>query len=377
MSAPPRLTPLAEKLIARIAKAGPITFADYMDACLYDPEFGYYASPDRAKGADYFTSVELHSSFGKLIARQLDEMWRVLDRPEPFVAAELGAGNGLLAKQILDFTAANLPEFHHVFHYIAIERSAARRAAQSQLLSAHFDSGRAESRDSLPPIIALGCVLSNEFFDALPTHRVVVRHGRLQEVLVGFDGTKFVEELRALSTRSIEGYFAQSGVELRESQQAEACLAAVDAIRGIGVSLGRGFVLTVDYGHDARELFNERHMRGTMLAYRGRETNENFYEAPGEQDLTAHVNFTALELAGRETGLETLGRVSQTQFLLSLARANNFADLHDQSSDAVGNVKSRLKFKTLIHPEGMGETFQVQIQQKGITNAKLTGLAPL
>jgi SAM-dependent MidA family methyltransferase len=372
-----RKTPLAEKLAARIAKEGAITFADYMDACLYDPEFGYYSSGERAQGADYYTSVEVHPIFAKLIARQLDEMWRTLDRPKEFIVAELGAGSGALASQILDFTAAHLSDLRKSLRYVTIEKSAARRQAQAKSLDTHLSSGRAQIAESLPAKIYTGCVLSNEFFDALPVHRVEAHKKELKEICVGHAGDRFVEELHPPSDSAITSYFVNYGAALREEQQAEAGLAACDWIRSAGARLERGFVLTIDYGHDARELYNERHMRGTMLAYRGHAAGENFYDAPGEQDLTAHVNFTALDLAGKESGLETTGRVSQTQFLLALARKNNFADLHEANHDTVSSLKGRLKFKTLIHPEGMGETFQVQIQQKGITNAKLSGLEPL
>ena len=377
MSVTSHRTPLAEKLAARIASEGPITFADYMEACLYDPEFGYYSSSERAHSADYYTSVEVHSVFAKLIARQLGEMWRVLDRPQEFIVAELGAGSGLLASETLDFSAARLNDFRQALRYITIEKSAARRSAQARVLDAHLAAGRAQISDSLPAKISAGCILSNEFFDALPVHRAIVHAEELKEIFVGYAGDRFTEELQALSSAAVSEYFSKCGAALREGQQGEAGLAAGDWIRSAGARLDRGFVLTIDYGHDAHELYNERHMRGTMLAYRGHAAGENFYDAPGEQDLTAHVNFTALDLAGRESGLETIGRVSQTQFLLSLARANNFADLHEANHDTVGNLKGRLKFKTLIHPEGMGETFQVQIHKKGIAEAKLTGLEPL
>ena len=144
-----------------------------------------------------------------------------------------------------------------------------------------------------------------------------------------------------------------------------------------GRRLGSGFVLSVDYGHAARELYNERHLRGTLLAYSRHRASEEYYAAPGEQDLTAHVNFSALELAGRRVGLEPLGPVSQSSFLLALGRGNDFADLYEDGQSEAGRVHSRLLLKTLIFPEGMGETFKVFVQQKGVPEAELTGLQPL
>ena len=142
----------------------------------------------------------------------------------------------------------------------------------------------------------------------------------------------------------------------------------------IGRRLERGFVLTIDYGHEASDLFDAHHMAGTVLAYANHRASEDFYAAPGEQDLTAHVNFTALRLWGERAGLATLGLVSQTAFLLALGQGNEFADLYDEGMNETERVRARLQLKTLIFPEGMGERFQVLIQQKGANSANLTGL---
>jgi SAM-dependent MidA family methyltransferase len=134
-------------------------------------------------------------------------------------------------------------------------------------------------------------------------------------------------------------------------------------------------VLTVDYGHAAAELYDECHMRGTLLAYHGHRASEDFYASPGEQDLTAHVNFTALESWGKRVGLETTGCASQTAFLLALGQGNEFADLYDEGQTETERMKARLQLKTLVYPEGMGERFQVLVQRKGLAALPLTGLA--
>ena len=144
-----------------------------------------------------------------------------------------------------------------------------------------------------------------------------------------------------------------------------------------GSRLGRGFILTIDYGRDAAELYDERHMSGTMMAYSQHRATEDFLHAPGEQDLTAHVNFTALDLWGRRSGLTRTGCVSQMQFLVAMGQRNEFADIYDPGANEVERVRARLMLKTLIHPEGMGETFQVFVQHKGIESPRLTGLAGL
>jgi len=152
---------------------------------------------------------------------------------------------------------------------------------------------------------------------------------------------------------------------LCEGQHAEAGIEACDWITEVGRRIERGFVLTIDYGHRAADLFDERHMRGTLLAYRGHRASEDFYASPGEQDLTAHVNFTALETWGKRSGLETEEFTSQTAFLLALGQPNEFADLNDPGQNEAEQVHARLQLKTLIHPEGMGERFQVLVQRKG------------
>ncbi len=370
-------TPLAQFLRAQIRERGRISFADYMRECLYHPAHGYYTRNDQQRLGDYYTSVDVHPIFGRLLARQLAEMWEQLGRCTPFWAVEAGAGSGRLARYILDFAAGELSEFYAALRYVAVELSPARRAAQAEALAQHAAAGRALSAAELPEQIPVGCVFSNELLDALPVHQVVFEKGALHEIYVALDGEVLCEKLGARSSAEIEDYFSRQGVALREGQQAEAGLAACAWIEDVGRRLGRGFVVTVDYGHDAAELFDERHMRGTLLAYEQHRASEDFYRAPGEQDLTAHVNFTALDLWGRRAGLARTGLATQAQFLMALGRGNEFADLYDEGQSEVERVRARLLLKNLIYPEGMGEAFQVFIQHKGIEAPRLTGLAPL
>lgn len=370
-------TPLAQLLRAQIRERGRISFAEYMRECLYHPANGYYTRNDQRRLGDYYTSVDVHPIFGRLLARQLAEMWEQLGCCTPFWAVEVGAGSGRLARHILDFAARELSEFYAALRYVAVELSPARRAAQAEALAQHAAAGRALSAAELPEQIPIGCVFSNELLDALPVHRVVFEKGALHEIYVALDGEALCEKLGPPSSAEIEEYFPRQGVALREGQQAEAGLAACAWIEDAGRRLGRGFVVTVDYGHDAAELFDERHMRGTLLAYEQHRASEDFYRAPGEQDLTAHVNFTALDLWGRRAGLARTGLASQAQFLMALGRGNEFADLYEEGQSEVERVRARLLLKNLIFPEGMGEAFQVFIQHKGIEAPRLTGLAPL
>ena len=348
-----------------------------MRECLYHPQFGYYSKPESRRFGDFYTSVDVHPIFGRLLARQLAEMWEALGRPQEFLAVEAGAGTGRLASQILDFAARELAEFYGSLRYFAVEQSAARRERHAEFLRIHLENGRAASASQLPRDIPAGCIFSNELLDALPVHRVIFERGTLREIYVGLNGEGFTEERGPLSSPEIAKYFQEQRITLQEGQHAEINLDACEWIRDVGRRLGRGFVLTVDYGHEAAELYNERHMRGTLLAYSEHRATENFFERPGEQDLTAHVNFTALDLWGGRAGLTRTGCVSQMAFLVALGRGNEFADLYDDGASEVERVRARLSLKSLIHPEGMGETFQVFVQHKGIAQPKLTGLAGL
>jgi len=368
------VTPLAELLAERIRRFGPMTFADYMRECLYHPVHGYYSKAESKRFADYYTSVDVHPIFARLLARQFAEMWESLGRPEEFALVEAGAGVGRFAAQVLDFCAAKLSDFYGALRYVAVELSASRREQAAIATKRHATAGRFTASAEVPAHIASGCIFSNELVDALPVHHVVMDGGTMKEIFVGFDDGRFMDVLAPVSTCAISEYFAAQSIALCEDQHAEAGLEACDWIGEIGRRLERGYVLTIDYGHPAADLFDDHHMRGTLLVYQNHCATEEFYAAPGEQDLTAHVNFTALESWGGRSGLETAGLTSQTAFLLALGQANEFADLYDEGQSEAERTKARLQLKTLIHPEGMGERFQVLAQQKGVSAAQLTGL---
>ena len=372
-------TQLAGTLTEHIRAWGPITFAKYMDACLYDPQHGYYTRAEQLPRRDYFTSVDVSPIFGRLLARQFQEMWVQLGRPAEFLLVELGAGTGALAAQILDFIAESFPEFYSAVQYVAVERSAARRtaAAATATLAPHLGAEHFAMVSDMPTQIPCGCIFSNEFFDALPVHRLIREGNEVREVYVG-SGTKgLCEQFGPLSTPALTEYLTVQGITLQEGQLAEVNLEACAWIAEMGTRLGRGFVLTIDYGHEAGELYDDRHMRGTLLAYEKHRASENFFRAPGQQDLTAHIDFTALDRHGSRAGLQRTGLTSQSNFLLSLARHSDFADLQSPAMGETEQARARLLFKTLIYPEGMGEAFQILIQHKRIEHPHLSGLDPL
>ena len=373
----PEPTVLAAIIEDRIRAQGPITFAEYMDACLYHPEHGYYTKAQQQPRRDYYTSVDTGPLFGRLLARQFHEMWERLERPDEFVLVDSGAGVGTLAAQILDLVADEFAEFYATLQYVAIERSAVRRAAQSEALATHLSFRHSQMVSELPAEIPCGCIFSNELFDAMPVHRVIREGHDLRELYVAIGPNGLCEQSGPLSSAALREYFSGQAIALEESQQAEVNLQACDWIEDAGKRLRRGFVVTVDYGHQASELYDQRHMRGTLLAYQRHRASEDFFRVPGEQDLTAHVNFTALDRWGERGGLRRTGFTSQSNFLMALARQSGFEDLQSEKMSQSEQARARLLFKTLIYPEGMGETFQVLIQHKNVESPQLSGLDAL
>jgi SAM-dependent MidA family methyltransferase len=370
-------TPLAGILAEQIKSRGRITFAEYMDACLYHPEHGYYTKADQSERRDYITSVDVTPVFGRLLTRQFHEMWTVLGRPQPFALVEAGAGTGRLAKQVLDCARESVREFYEAIRYVAVERSAVRRTVHVENLEDHIANGRLCSSQELPAEIPSGCIFSNELFDAFAVHRVQSANEELREIYVTDVQSEFREEFGPLSSIAIAEYFDAQGITLGEGQMAEANLAACNWIEDAARRLRRGFLLTIDYGSEAQQLYDDRHLQGTLMAYDRHRAGEDFYRAPGAQDLTAHVNFTALNLWGAHGGLVRAGFTAQTNFLLALVRHSNFADLETTGASEHDKMAARSQFKTLIHPEGMGETFNVLVQEKGIESVRLAGFKPL
>ncbi len=355
-----------------IARHGPIPFARFMDLALYAPDAGYYMRDAERIGArgDYYTSSHLHPLFGELIAEQLMQMIEILGAG-PVTIIEQGAGRGALAFDVVEALARadNLPKWQ----YVIIEKSPAMIAQQQRLLGPFIRSGRVGWAEALPAEPVDGCVLSNELVDAFPVHRVVLRDGALQEIYVDVAGEGLVERLDAPSTPALAAYLNRLGVTLIEAQQAEINLAAIDWMRAVGRALRRGFVLTIDYGYSAEDLYDPLRRRGTLLAYHRHQTSEAFYERVGRQDLTAHVDFTSLAWAGRDAGLEVGGFVDQTSFLLGLGAHEAAERLIATAADDAERERVVAGVRGLLDPQDMGRLFKVLVQRKGVPPSQLRG----
>ncbi len=366
--------PELEDLLRReIAAKGGIPFARFMEQALYHPRYGYYTS-ERVrigKKGDFFTSSSVHYAFGQLIARQLEQMWRLLGEGD-FVIAEQGAGEGHLALDILDSLQRDYPEFYRQVRYRIVEISEDNIRRQKSNLSRHTDLGRI-GWCALNELGGMrGCFLSNELLDAFPVHLVQQVGGQLREVYVVNGDAGFSEELRKPSTPALAEYFQRLGITLLEGNRAEVNLAACRWLDDVAAVLERGFVMTIDYGYPAEELYAPARHAGTLLCYFRHQTNEDFYCRPGCQDMTAHVDFTTLQHEGRRLGLEPVYYGRQYQFLMGLGFFELLLQLQEGETDPRRAQALRMSLKRLILPEeGMGENFKVLIQSKGVEPCEL------
>ena len=365
---------LRQKIEEEIRGCGPIPFSRYMEMCLYDPELGYYAAHAQqfGKAGDFYTSSDVHAVFGRLLARQFDEMWRALDSPAALQIVELGPGRGLFAQDVLDWAEKKFPEFFAAVRYMLVEASPALRARLGETLQRRIATGKAEIRNELPAQLSAPVIIfANEFFDALPVE-VISHRGELR---VGCEQGRFVELFVQPPAEALE-YLDRYSVHPETGERVEAALAAQQYMRIIAQRLQRGFVIVIDYGYTREEQLAGRH-RGTVTAFRRHTISPGPYEAPGEQDITAHVNFTALQDAGKAGGLEPLALLTQAQFLMGIGEGNQFADAFEEARLPQEQAKVALQLKHLVTPAGMGESFHVLVMSKGLdpaTARQLSGL---
>jgi SAM-dependent MidA family methyltransferase len=369
-------TPLNDIIASRIARQGRITFADFMAACLYEPGLGYYTSPGRKVGAegDFYTSITVHASYGRVVAREIAQMWRNMGSPSGFTLVECGAGNGRLACDIVDFLAEREPEMYRTLRLVLVEQEPSLESAQREMLAVHIDRLSWLSPDEFASssFTFSGCLYSNELIDALPTHRVVMTSDGLKEIYVTCKDSEFAEEAGEPSTPELEAYLKRVAVELHPGQQAEVNLNAPQWLASAARALQRGFILTIDYGYPAEELYTPLRKLGTLLCYYRHQTEENPYLRLGLQDITAHVDFTTLINCGEVVGLQNVWFGEQYRFLMSAGIIEELEDLERSDISDEEKLRLRLTFKKLIVPQGgMGDTFRVLLQSKGVDNPQL------
>jgi len=369
-------------ILSQIEKRGPIPFSQFMEWCLYHPEYGYYQSerPKIGRNGDYYTSPCVHPLFGGLIAKQLSQMSEQLG-VETFDVVEIGGGRGFLCQDILQWAKKNSSVFYQRLRYHLIETSPFLLKEQRERLGEIEKEGKVFWMDQEAfeegKVQVEGCFLSNELVDAFPVHQVIFDHGELKEIYVAQDHGQLKEQRGELSDSRITSYFQSMDITLQEGQRAEVNLKALDWMEKVARCLKKGFVLTIDYGYLTKELYAPHRREGTLLCYTQHQTSDNPYERLGQQDITSHVNFTSLIQKGEEVGLQFTGLVPQYQFLLALGLLQEMESLGREMPE-MDALQVRLSLKHLIEPEiGMGEVFKVLIQHKGIDQPKLDGLREL
>jgi SAM-dependent MidA family methyltransferase len=370
------VNPLRQRIEQEVRECGPISFSRYMELCLYDPELGYYSrnAEQFGKAGDFYTSSDVHAVFGRLLARQFDEMWRCLGSPERIDLVELGPGRGLFAQDVLDWSEKKFPDFYRPLRYVLVESSPALRQRIKETLGPHFESGKAELTALYPlngASTANTIVFANEFFDALPVE-ILSTKGSLR--IEACDG-RFMEAWTKPSPEEVE-FLDRYSVHPEPNQRVEAALAAQQFMERIATSIQRGFFLAIDYGYTREEQLAGRHL-GTVKALRQHSISANPYEAPGEQDITADVNFTALAAAIEKHCMQTRKLLTQSQFLMGIGETNQFADSFEGCRLPQERAKVALQLKHLVTPAGMGESFHVLLASKGVEQERIESLSGL
>jgi SAM-dependent MidA family methyltransferase len=308
---------LKQIIVDRIRAAGPIPFSEFLRLALYHPEHGYYLTSEPA--LDYKSSPNVHPVFGACLGRQLAEFWRLLGQPRGFTAFEAGAGSGRLAADLLAYLSAAEPELYAVIRYVTQDVSLQGPQARQRLLSTGAPAEKIEIASELPEAAEIeGCILSNELLDALPFERVRRRDGRLLELRCGVNTEGRLVDVETEPSPQIDAHFAAAGVKPSEGCDAEVMLEAPRWVERAARALRRGYLLTLDYGYEAPELYAPWRTRGTLLTFYRHTSGEDPYARIGRQDITASVDFTAIRRAGEAAGLTTLGLTTQAQYLAAL-----------------------------------------------------------
>ncbi len=358
---------LAARLRQRIADAGgALTFRDFMQSALYDEQEGYYCRADRVRwgrSGDYRTSAERSELFAATWARYFAALHEQLGAPTQWTICEAGAGAGDFARVVLETLQHMHPRVFAATRYLIDEVSAGSRGIARAKLVAFGERVGFGSLANLRT--QCGIVFSNELLDALPVHCVVMRAGALRELCVGVDASgKFIWVERAPSTPRLAAHFTDLRIKLKEGQQAEVNLEAeawmTQAARAF---TEHGYVITIDYGDEARALYDAAlRPHGTLRAFRRHRHIDDPLADPGAQDLTATVNWTQLQHAGAAACLRTISLERQDEFLLRAGLLDELELRSSLATDEAVRARLRLDAREMILPSGMSDNFQVLVQ---------------
>lgn len=353
----------------RIAEApgGAVPFSEFMRMCLYDQDAGYYMKEQvkTGKQGDFYTAAHIGSVFGQVLSASiLQEAVRLSG--EKLLVTEWGGGNGRLALQILDEMRDRYPAVYERLEYWLVEASPFHRKLQLESLQGHleriFQLEPAQAMDQAP---RSGIILSNELLDAFPVRRVRQREEGLMELWVAWEQeTDTFRELELPCRDSeLDEYFRSSGIRLQPGQTAEIGQEAAEWLAGQAERLDEGSMITIDYGDVAEELFASHRFAGTLMCYKDHNGHDNPYIYPGEQDITAHVDFSACIRAGERSGIQDWSLMTQKEFLMD----NGLLELlveHDARDPFSPASRRNRAIRQLLLTDGMSELFKVLIQRK-------------
>jgi len=350
---------LAETIKSIIRDKGPITFAEFMDIALYQPELGYYSAErsNIGKEGDFYTSPHVHKAFGAVLANFIAKSSELMEN-EGFTVVEPGAGKGFLALDILNHLKNNFPELYSQTTYYLIDSNLSSSKDGNHFFQKHSDKVKIfTTLDEILSNGTSGVVLSNELFDALPFHRLKIIDGKLNEIYVTLKDDEFSETTGNPSSNEIVAYFNNIEIRFEEGQEFEINLCVKNFFNTIDAILNEGIILTVDYGYLAQELFDSHRMKGTYKCLYKHTINETPYINIGNQDITAHVDFSNMISIGESLNINSVKYTTQGQFLLDWG----ILELSEIKSGT--NIQS---IKNLFLPELMGDKFKVLIQEKNL-----------
>lgn len=368
------------------ARGGRITFARFMELATAHPVHGYYRTAVRrpGRGGDFLTAPETTPWFGFVLARQIAECFERLGPSDRLTIREYGPGVGGLAWDIVAALLDHLPGLRPRLDYRLVEPNPHRR---DQAMAAMREGGLGDvvSVEEIPdgedPEPITGVVLANEVADALPVHRLVMRGGELREGWVTTDGETFIEIIDDLSDPSLGApvltWLQEQGVTLREGDRFEWSPAAAEWFRGAARGLGRGYALVIDYGYLTPELYRGHRLGGTLRTYSAHVAGDDPFVRVGTQDLTAHVDFSALIRAGVAEGLALAGIASQADVLERLGLGQVLLDAQETPGlSAAEYFALRAAIFRLIDPGGMGRFSVLAMARDAPVDPPLIGFAP-
>ncbi|MEM9541318.1 MAG: class I SAM-dependent methyltransferase [Cyanobacteria bacterium P01_E01_bin.42] len=356
-----------------------INFAEYMDLVLYHSHYGYYTieKPKIGDRGDFFTSSSLSSDFAELLAEQFVQVWQILGSPKLFSLVEMGAGEGIFAFDVLSYLSLHNPDCFAALQYKIIEQSPSFRERQQGKLQKFIEGDRKvcwQTWEEIDDRSQIGCFFANELVDAFPVHRVIRKDGKLQETYVTWKDGKLVEAIAEISRPKLQEYFDLIEIDLLtetypEDYRTEVNLEALGWIERVSQKLKQGYLFTIDYGYKAERYYNMQRYQGTLKCYYQHHHHDNPYVNLGYQDITAHVNFTALERQGNLCNLQVTGFTQQGLFLMALGLGDRLAELSTRKLKITEVIKRREVLHQLIDPAGLGK-FGVLVQSKGLDSTQ-------